>query len=74
MDPIQEAYAYRKNNTQKNFLMLVKFDKYGELNVKHQFLEADDIPKIAAVCKQPQISDDKAVCFIDISDHEVPNN
>ena len=73
MDTIQEAYAYHKSDRQKNFLMLVKSDNHGELNVKYQFLKADDIPKMAVVCKQPQIFEDKAVCFIDISDYEVPN-
>ena len=68
---IEEADACHKSNQQKNFLILVKFDKQGNSTVKHQFLEADDISKISIVCKHPQFSGDKAVCFIDISDSQV---
>ena len=70
---IREADACHKSDQQKNFLTLVKFDKQGNSTVKYQFLEVDDISKIAIVCKQPQFSGDKAVCFIDISDSQVTN-
>ena len=73
MDTIQEAYSSHKSNQQKNFLTLVKSDNHGDFTVKYQFLEADDIPTIAAVCKQPQLPDDKAVCFIDSKTYQVVN-
>ena len=72
MDKIKEALSHHKSNQQNNFLILVNSDNHGDLTVKYQFLHADDVPKIAVLCKQPQLPDDKAVCFID-STHKVTN-
>ena len=73
MDTLQEAYLCHKSNQQKNFLILVKSDNRGEFTVKYQFLEVNDIPKIAILCKQPQLPDDKAICFIDSKTYQVTN-
>ena len=68
---IKKAYAYHRDNQQQNFVILVSRNNHGGLKVKYQFLEADDIQNVAVVCDQSQIPDDRAVCFIDISTHQV---
>ena len=72
VDKVKEALFHHKSNQQNDFLILVNSDNHGDLTVKYQFLHADDIAKIAVLCKQPQLPGDKAVCFID-STHEVTN-
>ena len=71
VDDIQEAYTLRNGNKQQNFLLSVGPNSHGDLKVKYNFLDVDAIPNV--VHKQLQTTDDKVVCFMDISTHQVTN-